>query len=144
MYIRDSQISVLMAKSHAKLSLALNRLVDGVNMSQKTRLASFVKFKETILNHFWIEESSIFGLLEQDKKFTETARQLYREHQRMKGIIKDIERELTEGINGKLGEFMSIMRNHTRLENEIFYPYLDMRLPEEKRDEVLVKIKNEL
>ncbi len=144
MYIRDSQITVLMAKSHAKLNLTINKIVGGVNMTQKARVVLFAEFQKDILKHFWIEEKSIFGLVDHDPKITEAVRELYKDHIKIVLIISEIEKELTTGASGKLGDFIEIMREHTRMENEIFYPYLDMKLSPENREEVLNIIKNDL
>jgi hemerythrin superfamily protein len=143
MYIRDDKITILMAKNHANLDLMINKVVDGVNMTNKTRIAQFKKFKEKLLSHMLVEEGSVFGFTTfNDTKIMNTIRKLLKEHSDMKYMVEQIEQELLEGKSNRLGDFMQLMYNHQLTENSTFYPYLDKELPPEQRDQVLNNIKD--
>lgn len=134
-----------MIKSHASLSLMINRVINGVKLTKSSRSDLFREFKDKLYFHIQIEEQSIFGLTEfQDGQIVETTRRLYQQHKDIKRLISAIEADLEQGNYVRLTEFVQLMHEHTYLENKIFYPYLDKYLPVEHREKILKEIRREL
>jgi len=144
MYVRTNEITQMMVKSHAKLNMMINRVVDGVNMSQKKRLAMFEDFCEKLNAHFKIEETGIFGFVGGNDQMTKTIRQLYDEHRELNKMVEKIGETIKTGSGDNFEEFLILMAKHTRTENEVLYPFLDLHLEEELRNKIRSEIKDSL
>jgi hemerythrin-like domain-containing protein len=135
-------ITESMVKSHKELSVLLERLVDGVNLSSKQCWNLFEDFQARLFEHLNIEERAIFGFHNiTDKRSKEIIRELLHEHGLMRSLVDDTAARLKANNHIDLVPFLELMNKHQNIENQVLYPKLDHELDDDEKKDMEGQIK---
>lgn len=97
----------------------------------------FAIFRETLEEHFSIEETVIFSYYnEMVNGEISDFFELLKEHGTIVGLVRSIEKRPE-----KFGELKELLVNHLDLENNVFYPKFDKMLDENQRGFLIEKIR---
>lgn len=119
-------IQTLMLKDHGKINLLLFEFEKDPNSK------TFNNFKWQLEKHLFVEEKVIFEIYDNSTdQEIEELNQLVREHKDILWLIKGIEDE--KELSSRISILKKILPQHSKFEDEIFYPRLDEELDEEKK-----------
>lgn len=133
-------ISEAMYNEHVKLKNVFNRFENSVR-ELEPNMDLFNEFKWNIEKHFLVEEKAIFELCNNacGDKISEIF-DLMKEHGEILNLINDCEDNLDEGISVEIDLLKKMLTKHADFEDEVFYPLLDEKLNEERKQEILDRI----
>ncbi len=136
------EITYFMLKEHAKID---SKIIDVENsLNNKDEMKSLLNELKWLLDkHFFIEEKVIFNIyskLKEDE--SQDIIELLKQHKDILWLIKNIQNPSVSNIKVKIKELKDILRIHTKIENNVFYPNLDKELDENSRKIILERIED--
>ena len=137
------KISEAMLNEHKRLHSILERLEKNLQYSSDAWKELFSEFKWNLEKHFFVEEKAIFKLCNSDcgEKIPEIF-DLMKEHGEIIFLMNEIDNEPYDNLLKNLLEIKKRLIKHSSFEEDNFYLMLDERLSEERRLEVLSRIKD--
>lgn len=135
------KISEAMLGEHERLHQILKRL-DNLQDYGAEWKKLFNEFRWNLEKHFFVEEKAIFDVCNSDcgEKVSEIF-DLMKEHGDIIFLMNEISDESENNPKPNLSEIKKILAKHSEFEDENFYPLLDEKLSEEKKYEILSRIK---
>ncbi|MFA4952756.1 MAG: hemerythrin domain-containing protein [Candidatus Pacearchaeota archaeon] len=136
------KISEAMLIEHQRLYNLLERLEKNLDGNDKNWKELFNEFKWNLEKHFFVEEKAIFDLCNSDcgERIPEIF-DLMKEHGEIIYLMNEIDDELDDNLKKNLLEIKRMLIKHSNSEDESFYPLLDEELSEERKLEILSRIK---
>lgn len=141
----DSQVTSLtdlMVVEHARIEEMLEE-VNIASYEDKMRAQEcFNRFKLNIDKHFMMEEKAIIQMLSNisGMEVNDTFR-LMEEHGRIISMVKKVEDDIAHGDYSKIQDLMTMLEEHSEFENQTFYPNLDKKLSDDRKKEIIEKVK---
>jgi iron-sulfur cluster repair protein YtfE (RIC family) len=139
--MKDS-IESLMMREHADIHYLLCAFDSELDASAKTPKEKFNGFKWALEKHFFVEEKAIFQI--SDKIVGERVTDIFdlmKEHGEILEVVKNIEEAVEQNMKPDIADLKARLLKHARFEDVVFYPKLDELLDENKKKEIIEKIK---
>lgn len=141
--MKKMPITTAMLKHHQIIN---KNLLDCEKVSEKDSYKFnqlFNIFKWNIRKHMFIEEENIFPIADRtNKNEINQLNNLLKDHKDIRGIIESLDEELRNGIKPNTAILRELLYSHEGRETDSFYPLLDNRLPEQKKKEIIRKLKD--
>lgn len=136
------RISEAMLNEHKRLHAVLERLEKDTKYDSDYWRRLFNEFKWNLEKHFFVEEKAIFEMCNSDcgEKIPDIF-DLMKEHGEIIFLINEIDDEFEGDLKKRLLEIKKMLVKHSNFEDDNFYPLLDERLSEERKLEILSRIK---
>ena len=135
-------ITLAMLKHHA----IVNKLLLDFEKVPENDTYEFVKlfnlFKWNLNKHMFIEEENIFPVSDRNnKKEMNELKNLLKDHKDIREIVENLYEEILDERKPNAQILRELLMTHEKREVESFYPLLDSRLSEEKKKDILEKVK---
>ena len=138
----EDSIQKLMINGHRALEFSLNKLEQQLrrNLIGDAK-RTFDRFEWALKRHFLIEEKAIFIFLNQENgKEISSTFNLMQEHGNLLELLKIVKEEINFHGTADVSRLKESLLDHSRFENEEFYPRLDKELSYSQKEEILEKI----
>src|SRR3989338_1608965 len=134
--MKKESLASFMLKEHGKIIALLNEFKK--NATGNNAKETFNALKEKQDNHVFAEERAIIILNREGRKFEEVVT-ILRQHSEIHEILTKIKENITfETASFELiKKLLDLMKTHVKLENEKFYPHLDQRLGDDKKEAIM-------
>jgi hypothetical protein len=133
-------ISIIMKRHHHLIEGLLNRF-NKRQSEPEVFPKLFNQFKWELEKHFFLEEKAIFTFINtDDQELYETSEKLLNEHRKILDTLNLLETDLISGKETDLDELKKRLIAHRDIEDDEFYPKLDIELDEQKKREIFNRI----
>jgi hemerythrin superfamily protein len=133
----------VMDKDHSKIKEVLMEFEREENRNFEKSKEIFMRFKWMLEKHFFIEEKAIFNhYISESSEENESLIRILKEHREILDLIEASEENLFDEKKLDLDDLKHYILAHARFEDEVFYPKLDELLNEEKKQEIINRIKD--
>lgn len=133
----------VMDKDHIKIKDMLMDFGKEENKNFEKSKHIFIRFKWMLEKHFFIEEKAIFNLyIVESPEENDNLMKILKEHREILDLIERSEELLFDQKKLEIEELKHYILAHAKFEDEIFYPRLDEILDEEKKQEMINRIKD--
>jgi hypothetical protein len=139
------KLSILrvMDKDHVKIKEILMDFEKEENKNFEKSKHVFSRFKWVIEKHFFIEEKAIFNFyIVESTEENENLMRILKEHREILDLIVRAEESLFDQKRLDIDELKHYILAHAKFEDEVFYPKLDEILDDEKKQEMVNRIKD--
>jgi len=139
----DITIIKVMDKDHKKIKDLLMEFEKEENKNFEKSKETFMRFKWMIEKHFFVEEKAIFNfyIIELPGENDDLMR-ILKEHREILDLITQSEECLFDQKRLDIDNLKHYILAHAKYEDEVFYPKLDEKLTEEKKQEMIDRIKD--
>jgi len=132
-----------MDKDHKKIKDVLMEFEKEENRNFEKSKETFMRFKWMTEKHFFIEEKAIFNFYITDSpEENENLMKVLKEHREILDLIERAEELLFNQKKLDIEELEHYFLAHASFEDEVFYPRLDELLDENKKQEMIKRIKD--
>jgi len=137
----DVSLTEVMISEHERISEMLEEVNLAIYEDNSKISEAFNRFKWNMEKHLFIEEKAIFQLLNNisGMEIGDTFR-LMEEHGRIIALIKKIEEDFKTRDYSAIQKLMALLEEHSDFENQTFYPTLDKKLEDQKKQEILERV----
>ena len=133
----------VMDKDHNKIKNILLDFEKEENKNFEKSKHVFSRFKWMLEKHFFIEEKAIFNLyIVESPEENDNLMRILKEHREILDLIEKSEELLFDQKKLEIEELKHYIFAHAKFEDEVFYPRLDELLSEEKKQEMINRIKD--
>jgi len=139
------EITILrvMDKDHKKIREVLIDFEKEENKNFEKSKEIFMRFKWMLEKHFFIEEKAIFNFyVVESMEENENLMRILKEHREILDLIKRSEELLFDEKKLEIEELKHYINAHAKFEDEVFYPKLDESTEEDKKQEMINRIKD--
>lgn len=144
------KLSSFMTREHSKLEELMQRYHQQREKDPKAAKRSFLEFRRGLKRHIAWEEEVLFPVFEERTGLhlvgpTHVMRTEHRQVQVLLDALKDIlsgDRTSSAELEEELFEMrlFRILRSHEEKEEEILYPWFDVSIPEEEKEDLIQKM----
>lgn len=140
----EKTINSLMNSEHERIDSLLKKFETLLKKDIENAKKILNWFKWSLEKHFFVEENAIFYAYESVVgEEVGVIFDLMKEHGEIIDLVKKMEENLNKGKEVSVVFLKERLSNHSKFEDEVFYPRLDEELEIGKKQEVIEKI-NEL
>lgn len=137
----NTSIHYLMLKNHNSIDGIVSKLRSALEDNQLLIKKFFSELRTTLEHHFVIEEQAIFTFTEVHNQETRTViHELLIEHGQMREQMNRLEMQIENSQSVDINPLASLLNEHQRKENEVFYPKLDRDLNDSEKNYIIKKI----
>lgn len=138
-------IAKLMKEEHERIDSMLIAFSEALKTNSENRLEKFNTFKWNLIKHFLAEETAIFSLHQSiEGEEVSDIFDLMQEHGKIRAMVNSIEKMIKLDKEINISELGELLADHSKFENEVFYPKLDEKLDSSVRERVIERAKEEL
>jgi len=130
----------LMLKEHKIINELLSYFEDIIEEDFSDSKNVFSKLNWDIEKHFFIEERAIFKLYPKNN-LDKDIKRLLDEHKKITNLLDLISEEISNGKKPSTHNLKTLLSNHSRFENDTFYPRLENELNEEEKILIIERVK---
>lgn len=138
-------ICACMKQDHGKIAHQLDKAQSSLGVDPLQFEKDFDKLHWLLENHFIIEESAIFQHLDQEtSEVFVNMQRLIKEHEEIKNLQATILQAIATGDEPDFDTFAFALEKHKEFEDETFYPQLEEQLSEDKKKEIVDRMRQPL
>lgn len=133
-------ITLAMLKQHAIVNKILLDF-EKIPKNDTYYIEKFNLFKWNLNKHVFVEEENIFPVTDKNNKVEmKQLQNLLKDHKDIKGIIRNMEDEISDGKKPNTMFLRELLFSHEGREIKSFYPLLDLRLSPARKRMILNQI----